>query len=255
MELYAIERRQWLVDQARSTGRIEVSQVAKELTVAKETVRRDLTVLESEGLLRRVHGGAVPIERAGFEGALTFRRGNRHAEKSRIGRAALALLGSAEMVYIDEGSTTQEFAEQLHPHRDLTVVTNALPIALMLAQRQHVTVIMIGGQIRGATLGATDPWATRMLEDFVFDVCFMGTNGITLERGLSCPHPGVGAVKARAVAASRRRVLLSDAGKFGVDSSYRFARIRDLNTVVTDRGADETILARVHALGVDVQAV
>ncbi|MFI7588725.1 DeoR/GlpR family DNA-binding transcription regulator [Spongisporangium articulatum] len=252
MELYAIERRRWLVDQARSAGRIEVSEVARELTVAKETVRRDLSALEAEGLLRRVHGGAVPIERAGFEGALTLRSGDRQAEKSRIARAALGLLGSAEIIYIDEGSTTQEFAEQLHPHRELTVVTNALPIALMMAQRQHVNVIMVGGRIRTATLSTTDSWAGRMLEDFVFDICFLGANGITAERGLSCPHPGVGALKARAVAASRRRVLLTDSAKFGVDSSYRFARVRDLHVVVTDRGADETSLARVRSLGVEV---
>ena len=255
MELYAIERRRWLVDRARAAGRIEVTEVARTLTVAKETVRRDLSALESEGLLRRVHGGAVPIERAGFEGALTLRTGSRQAEKARIGRGALGLLGSAEMVYVDEGSTTQEFAEMLRPHRDLTVVTNALPIALMLAQRPHLTVIMIGGQIRATTLGATDPWATRMLDDFVFDVCFIGSNGVTTDRGLSCPHPGVGAVKARAVAASRRRVLLADAAKFGVDSSYRFAKVGDLDQVVTDRGADEAVLARVRALGVEVLVV
>lgn len=252
MELYAIERRRWLVDQARTAGRIEVSEVARALTVAKETVRRDLSVLESEGLLRRVHGGAVPIERAGFEGALTVRSSNRQAEKARIGRAAQSLLGSAEIIYVDEGSTPQEFAEQLHPQRDLTVVTNALPIAVMLAQRPHLTVIMIGGRIRSRTLGTTDPWATRMLEDFVFDVSFIGTNGVTAERGLSCPHPGVGAVKARVVAASRRRVLLADAPKFGIDSSYRFARLSDMNVVVTDRGADDISLARTRALGVEV---
>lgn len=255
MELYAIERRRWLVDQARSSGRIEVTEVAQALTVAKETVRRDLSVLESEGLLRRVHGGAVPIERAGFEGALTLRSGRRQAEKERISRAALGLLGSAEVIYIDEGSTTQGFAEQLHPHRELTVVTNALPIAMTIAQRPRVTVIMVGGRIRSRTLATTDPWATRMLDDFVFDACFIGANGVTPDRGLSCPHPGVGAVKARAVGASRRRVLLADSGKVGVDSSYRFARTGDLDQVVTDRGADETVLTRIRSLGVEVIAV
>jgi len=77
MELYAYERRRWLVDQARQAGRIDVAEVARALTVAKETVRRDLTALEAEGLLRRVHGGAIPVERHGFEGTLTLRNSSR----------------------------------------------------------------------------------------------------------------------------------------------------------------------------------
>src|SRR5690349_8409584 len=120
MELYAYERRRWLVDQARQVGRIDVAEVAQALTVAKETVRRDLTALEAEGLLRRVHGGAVPVERLGFEGTLTLRHRSRPDEKGRIADYAVGLLGTAESIYIDEGSTPQAFAERLHPRRPLT---------------------------------------------------------------------------------------------------------------------------------------
>lgn len=255
MELYAFERRRWLVDQARQAGRIDVAEVAAELTVAKETVRRDLTALEAEGLLRRVHGGAIPVERLGFEGTLTLRNSSRQGEKSRIADYALGLIGAAESVYIDEGSTTQAFAERLHPRRPLTVVTNALPVALLMAPREHVTVIVIGGRVRTKTLGTIDHWAVGMLADFVFDLSLMGTNGITPERGLSCPDAAVAAVKAKVMESSRRTVLLTDSSKIGSDSSYRFAQVRDLTAIVTDRSAGDGALRRLRGHGAEVVAV
>lgn len=255
MELYAYERRRWLVDQARQAGRIDVADVARELTVAKETVRRDLTALEAEGLLRRVHGGAVPVERLGFEGTLALRNTSRTDEKGRIADHAIGLLGTAESVYIDEGSTTQAFAERLLPQRPLTVVTNSLPIALLVAPREHVSVVLIGGRVRGKTLATIDHWALRMLEDFVFDLSVMGTNGLTLERGATCPDAAVAAIKARAVRSSRRSVLLTDASKLGSDSSYRFAQSRDFATVVTDRSAGEGQIRRLRAVGVETVTV
>jgi DeoR family transcriptional regulator, fructose operon transcriptional repressor len=255
VELYAFERRRWLVHQARETGRIDVAEVAATLAVAKETVRRDLTALESEGLLRRVHGGAVPVERLGYEGVLTLRTGSRQNEKSRIADYALGLLGSAESVYIDEGSTAQAFAERLHPRRPLTVVTNALPVALLMAPREHVTVIVVGGRVRSRTLGAVDHWAVGMLSDFVFDVSMMGTDGLTVERGLSCPDASVAAVRAKVVESSRRTVLLTDSSKIGSDSAYRFARITDLTTIVTDRTAGDSAVRRIRSHGPEVITV
>ena len=231
---------------------MDVAEVARELRVAPETVRRDLNALERQGLLRRVHGGAVPVERLGFEGELSLRLGSRQDEKARIADHALGLLETAESIYLDEGSTVQALAERLHPSRSLTIVTNALPVAMMLAPRPCVSLVLIGGRVRGHTLGTVEHWAVRMLDDLVIDLAVFGTNGITVEHGLTCPDPAVAAVKAKAVSASRRRMLLADGAKFGVDSSYRFAHVRDLATVVTDRGAGERHLRGIRAMGVDV---
>lgn len=250
--MYAVERRRWLVDHARSTGRIDVAEVAGSLAVARETIRRDLNALEGEGLLRRVHGGAVPVERVGFEGRLALRSTARSDVKARIADLALTLIDGVEFCYVDEGSTAQAFAERLHPGRPLTVVTNALQVATLLAPRDNVDVVLVGGRVRPNTFGAIDHWATRMIDEFVFDLAVMGCNGITLERGLSCADGGVAAVKAHAVAAGRRVMLLADGSKFGTDSTYRFAQVRDLDIVVTDRTAGDGTLRRLRASGADV---
>src|SRR3954451_88715 len=250
--MFPEERRQWLVDRARSEGRLDVAAVSEELSVAVETIRRDLNQLEGHGLLRRVHGGAIPVERVGYEGALAARAAAMSDEKARLAKAAADLLDDAESIYLDEGSTVQWVVERLPGDRPLTVGTNALPPALALAARPNVTLFVLGGRVRNNTLGAVDHWATGMLDDLSIDLAFMGTNGISVARGLTTPDPAVAAVKGSAVAAARRSVLLADRTKFGVDSFCRFARVRDLETIVTDAGLDPDEVAAYAAAGVQV---
>jgi DeoR family transcriptional regulator, fructose operon transcriptional repressor len=248
--MFPEERRQWLVGRARTAGRLDVAEVSDELNVAVETIRRDLNLLESHGLLRRVHGGAIPVERLGFEGALAARAGAMRDEKARLVKAAIDLIDGAESIYLDEGSTAQGLVDLLPVDRQLTVVTNALPTAVALAGRPNVNLLMLGGRVRGHTLGTVEHWATRMLEDLVIDLALLGTNGISVERGLTTPDPTVAAVKSAAVTAARRRILLADRSKFGVDSFCRFARVQDLEAIVTDAGLDAGVSRAYEALGV-----
>jgi DeoR family transcriptional regulator, fructose operon transcriptional repressor len=248
--MFPEERRQWLVSRARTAGRLDVAAVSDELNVAVETIRRDLNLLEGHGLLRRVHGGAIPVERVGFEGALAARAGAMRDEKLRLAKAAADLIDDAESIYLDEGSTVQVLADLLPVDRPLTVVTNALPTAVALAARPNVSLYVLGGRVRNHTLGAVDHWATRMLGDLLIDLAFLGTNGISVERGLTTPDPAVAAVKATAVAAARRSVLVADSTKFGVDSFCRFAGVRDLEAIVTDGGLEPGGAAAYAACGV-----
>jgi DeoR family fructose operon transcriptional repressor len=250
--MFPEERRQWLVDRARAAGRVDVAEVSDQLNVAVETIRRDLNVLEGHGLLRRVHGGAIPVERLGFEGALATRAGTMPDEKARLAKAAIDLIDGAESIYLDEGSTAQGLVDLLPADRPLTIVTNALPTAVALAGRPNVSLLMLGGRVRGHTLGTVEHWATRMLDDLLIDLAFLGTNGISVERGLTTPDPAVAAVKSAAVAAARRRILLADRSKFGVDSFCRFARVQDLEAIVTDSGLDTRESLAYEALGVRV---
>jgi DeoR/GlpR family transcriptional regulator of sugar metabolism len=251
-EMFAEERRQWLVSRARSDGRLDVAALSEELDLAPETIRRDLNVLESHGLLRRVHGGAIPVERIGFEGGIATRSVLMQDEKARIAKAAVELIEEAESVYLDEGSTTQAIVEALPPDRPLTVVTNALPAAVALGSRANVNLILLGGRVRTHTLGTVDHWATRMLGDLVIDLAFLGTNGLSIEHGLTAPDPACAAVKSAAVTASSRRVLVTDHTKFGVNSFCRFASVNDLEAIVTDSGLDDAGAEPYQRLGLRV---
>lgn len=229
----AEERQREIVRVARATGSVEVTALATDLGVARETVRRDLRVLEDHGLLRRTHGGACPVESAGFETTLAFRATSHVPEKRRIAAAAAELLGDAETVFIDEGFTPQLIAEALPRDRSLTVVTASLPTAGALAEAENFSVLLLGGRVRSGTLATVDHWTTKMLAGFVIDLAFIGANGISREHGLTTPDPAVSEVKAQAIRSARRTVFAGVHTKFGAVSFCRFADIGALEAIVT----------------------
>src|SRR4051812_44554058 len=220
--MYAEERQQLIVDRARKDGRVDVGTLAEQFDVTAETIRRDLTALERQGLLRRVHGGAIPIERLGFEPALATRDAASSDEKDRIAKAALAELPNEGAILLDAGTSTARLAEALPVDRELTVVTNALPIAITLATRPNITVHLLGGRVRGRTMATVDAWAARLLADTFVDVAFMGANGISVERGLTTPDVAEAEVKRAMIASARRTVVLADHTKVGIDHFARF---------------------------------
>jgi DeoR family transcriptional regulator, fructose operon transcriptional repressor len=250
--VYADERRERIVEMARADGRVEVARLADRLAVTPETIRRDLTSLERRGLLRRVHGGAIPIERLGMEPAFATRDTVMTAEKDRIAKAALEELPDEGSIILDAGSTTSRLAEALPTDRELTVVTNGLNIAVALAQRPNLTVLALGGRVRSRTLAAVDVWALEALRDTFVDVAFMATNGVSVERGLTTPDPTEAAVKRAMIGAARRTVLLADHTKVGSDHLTRFAELDEVDTLITDQGLDHELAGDIDTLGVRV---
>jgi len=250
--VYAPERQHEIVARARAAGRVDVSTLAAELDVAAETVRRDLTVLERRGLLRRVHGGAVPVERLALEPSVPERDLANPAAKDAIARAALDLLGDARTIVLDGGTTTARLAALLPEGRELTVVTHALPVAAALASLPGITLHLVGGHVRGRTLVATGPWTTAALGSLRADVVVLGTNGVSVERGLTTPDLAEAEAKRALAAAGRRVVVLADRSKLGRDELVTFAPLEQVDTLVTDAGADADLVAELAAAGVEV---
>ena len=217
---------------ARVEGRVDVATLAADFGVSTETIRRDLKVLAERRLVKRTHGGAVPLESAAFESDVDFRSQVDLLQKQRIAQHAVGLLHGAETVFLDEGFTPRLVAENIADRR-LTVVTASLLVAQALADSQSVTVLLLGGKLRGRTLATVDSWALRQLGELRIDLAFLGTNGITPEDGLTTPDPAVAAVKRTAAERSRRTVLLATDAKFGVSTFVRFADVSDLEAVVT----------------------
>ena len=247
--MYAEERQGEIALQARTEGRVDVAELATTFSVSLETVRRDLTVLERMGVLRRVHGGAIPAERLRHEPALAVRAGEHTEQKRRIAQAALAELEGASTVLLDAGSTTAALADLLPVGRELTVVTNGLPIALALGTRTDITVHLLGGRLRPQTLATVDHVAIANLADLCVDVAFLGTNGISVERGFSTADPAEAAVKRAMVGAARRAVVLADASKVGDDQFARFAGLEEVETLVMDNAVDPRVAAEIEAAG------
>jgi len=248
-------RREAILARARAEGRVNVAELAPELGIAVETVRRDLKILADRGVVRRVYGGAVAIETAGFETDLDYRAAADVTEKRRVAVAAAQRRHGAETLYIDEGATPQFIAEALLGSGPMTVVTPSLPVATRLAGEPEVTLLLLGGRVRGRTQGTVDHWAVRMLGELVIDLAYIGANGISREHGVTTQDPAVAAVKRAALERSRRRILFGAHTKFGASSLCRFADLRDFEAVVTGVELPAVEAHRYAALGAPVLRV
>lgn len=249
--MYGAERQQLLAQRARRDGRIDVMAASEEFQVAPETIRRDLGALERQGVVRRVYGGAIPVDRLDFEPGVSQRDQTNSGEKERIARAALDQLPARGTVLLDAGTTTGRLAAMLPAESELTVVTNCLPIASQLAARANYTVHILGGRIRATTLASVESWALDVLAGLTIDVGFFGTNGFSASRGCTTPDSTEAAVKAAMVRACRRRVLLADHSKYGDDQFSRFAELAEIDVVVTDDELDEAALSDLKAAEVE----
>ena len=247
--MYQEERHAAILERARSDGRVDVTELAAFFDVTPETVRRDLTSLERHGFLRRVHGGAIPVERLGFEPGLSDRNATMAEQKLRIARAALDELPVEGAILLDAGTTTARLAELLPADRELTVVTNALPIASALSARPNLTVLAVGGRVRGRTLAMVDQWALRVLGETVVDVAFLGMNGVSIERGLTTPDLGEAAVKRAMVHATRHVVVLADHTKIGNDCFARVAGLDEADVLISDDELDAAVAVDLQAAG------
>lgn len=248
------ERHQHILAALRTQGRIDAAAVAAELGVTSETVRKDLIQLERSGLLRRVHGGAVSAERLSMEPVVASRT-EFTEEKTRIARAALAHVPHGGSILIDAGSTTAQVADQLPGDIDLTVYTNTLTVALGLLNRPRITVYTLGGRLRAPTLAEVGDVAARTLAEINVDVAFLGTNGISLVRGLTTPDPEEAAVKRLMLRTAQRRILLADHSKVGLVRGTRHAELSDMSLMITDTRLSGSRLADLQKTGVEIEQV
>jgi DeoR family fructose operon transcriptional repressor len=252
--VYAEERQQAMAQAITQHGRVSVADLAEEFSVTTETVRRDLSALERIGLIRRVHGGAVPASTlAVIESGLTERDLANTAAKDLIAAAAVTLLPPpGSMVIIDAGSTTARLAALLPRDHRLTVVTHAVPVAARLAGLPQIDLFLLPGKVRPTTQAAVGADTVAALADLRADVSFVATNGLSTSHGLTTPDREEAATKRAIVAAGRRTVVLCDSSKIGVESSLRFASISDVDVLVTDSAIKPDDQKALDAAGVEV---
>lgn len=252
--VYPEERQQAIAAQVISQGRASVTELAQTYDVTTETVRRDLAVLDRAGVLRRVHGGAVPTRALHLvEPSVETREATRATHKQAIAHAAAEFIPqSGATILVDAGTTTAHLASLLPPDRDLLVVTNAVPIAARLAGAGSVSLQLLGGRVRGLTQAAVGDQAVATLNAMRVDVAFIAANGITARHGLSTPDPDEAAVKRAMVNCANFVVVLADSSKLGQEEFVSFAPLKSVDVLVTDSEISREDRAELTAEGVEL---
>lgn len=251
--LFQTERQHEIGELTLQIGRVDVAGLAERFSVTTETIRRDLSDLQDQRVVRRVHGGAVPWETDPFEPLVSVRADLHHAEKRRIARRAIHELPDTGAIIIDSGSTLSRFAEAIPADCGLRIVTNSLVTAQVLADHEHTDVIVIGGKVRKNTLAMVDSAAVAAVEPLVVDTLFISSDGLSPAHGLTTPYREEAALKRAMIRAANRVVALVDHSKVGHDHFVRFAEWSDIDTLVTNTEVEPSVIARIRALGTVVQ--
>ena len=243
-----------LRDFVRKAGTVRVDDICKELKASPATVRRDLEVLEQQGQLRRVHGGAVSIESRLEEPQFDDKTSLAAREKGLIAEYAAGLITQGDTVYLDGGSTVLQLARLLVNRSDITVVTNSLRAAIELSGRGP-RLILIGGELRRLSETMVGTLTPGLLDQLNVDIAFMGTMGFSVEQGLTTSDPAEAFTKRAAMKRARKVVLLCDSGKIGQTSFANSGKASDLHLLITDKRIKPAITRSLQKSNVNVVTV
>lgn len=255
--MYAEERRRQIASLTAIEGRVNVTDLAQKFNVTAETVRRDLAVLAGEGIIHRVHGGAVATQNfLTTEFSLDTRYKSASDAKLAIARAALEFLPARYGgIFLDAGTTISTFADMVAEQPDArhwSIVTNCLSIALGLANTGIEEVQLLGGTVRAITQAVVGDTALRTLALMRAEVAFIGTNALTLDHGLSTADSQEAAVKRAMITNAQKVVVLCDSTKLGNDYLVSFAGIDDIDVIITDSSAPPAIVEALREREVQV---
>jgi DeoR family transcriptional regulator of aga operon len=251
------ERRQKIQEIIEEKGKITVEDIAGKFQVSAVTARGDLDVLAERGEAMRSHGGAVRQLNPAVDYPLRFKESIHHAEKARIGQAAVQLIQPHHSIILDSGTTTVQIARQIKTARihPLTVITNALNVAYELAETEGVSLIMIGGILRRASSSFVGPQAERMLQDLHADHLFLGVDGLHPDVGYSTPDILEAELNSIMIRISNEVTVVADASKFGRHSLSLIGKVECARRVITDDRVRPEIADALRAKGVDVVVV
>ncbi|WP_018570940.1 DeoR/GlpR family DNA-binding transcription regulator [Streptomyces sp. PsTaAH-124] len=242
--LLAEQRRALILDEVRRRGGVRVNELTRKLGVSDMTVRRDLDALARQGVLEKVHGGAVPVvEASTHEPGFEAKSGLELTAKEDIARAAARLVPPGSAIALSGGTTTYALAHHLVDVPDLTVVTNSVRVADVFhtaqrtsGPRQGAATVVLTGGVRTPSDSLVGPVADQAIAALHFDMLFLGVHGISAEAGLSTPNLAEAETNRRLVQSARRVVVVADHTKWGVVGLSSFATLEQVDTLVTDAG-------------------
>ncbi len=245
------ERKQAILGRLERDGKVVASELVASLGVSEDTVRRDLRDLAEQGLLQRVHGGALPAPPP--TGSFARRLAIGREEKVALAEAALPLLDGARVIVLDGGTTPLELARRLPPSFDGTIVTNAPPVAAVLAGHPRAQVVLVGGRLLKEAQVAVGAAAVEALHTVRADVCVLGICSLHPEIGVTTLHHEEAYVKRAMVACAGEVIALATADKLRTASPWVVAQLADVDHLVTD--GDDELTHPFAAAGIDVIAV
>lgn len=247
------KRRQQILELLKRDGQVEIGVLRKMFDVTEMTIRRDLKNLAAEHDIVRTHGGAMlPDVQESIELPYERRITSQGAQKERIASKALTLIKHRQTLFFDSGTTTYYMAQNIGNDKINTILTTGVNLAPELLNRQNVSVIMIGGDLRRNTISSCGPLAEEQLNRFRVDVAFLGANGVGEDGNVYIGNSMEFGIKNTVMNISKEKYLLVDSSKFGCSQFLHYAKLSDFDGVIVDSGLSEEIAQSMREMGANL---
>jgi DeoR/GlpR family transcriptional regulator of sugar metabolism len=233
------QRKEKIIEMLKEDGSAKVTELARIFKVTEVTIRQDLEKLETEGLIIREHGGAYLKNVADQVQSFSLANQENLDKKAIIAQKCLDFIEDGDTIILDSGSTTTEIAKLLRGHKNLTVITNALNIALLLGVEPNIEVIMTGGEFKPPTLSLTGQKAADFFKGLNVQKLFLATAGISLKSGLTYPSISDLVVKKAMIEAAETTYLVADSTKMGKNALASLGALSLIDYIITDAGIEE----------------
>jgi DeoR family transcriptional regulator of aga operon len=246
----SFERQNQIIQFVLRSQRISIVELCENFSVSAATARRDLETLASKGKVQRVHGGAIALTQAPPEQSILQRQDEQAQEKLHIGQAAAGLVHDGETVFLGSGTTVLEAARALRGRRNLTVITNSLPVVNALAGAEGITVICLGGMLRDSELSFIGHITEQTLAEVRADKVLIGTRAISLEHGLTHEYLPETMTDRAILKAGKEIIVVADHTKFGRAAAVLLAPLDSIHTIVTDGQTPQNFVDAVQENGI-----
>lgn len=249
--MFAEERRQKILALLHQDKRVIAKDLAERFEISIDSIRRDLTMMEEQGLLQKTHGGAIPSMKVRQPPqAPELRYGEGTSEGNAIAQLAVSYIRDKDTLFIGSSSLTYLLLKFLPKHMPLTIVTNSMRVAEVLREREWIDTYLIGGRVKPSG-NMTDVLASEAIRQFKFDISFITGGGVS-DEGIFVATPEVAAFGRAVSAVSRRRIGMATHHILGHDGFARAGAVEDLDVLITDQKADQETMARIQELGVKI---
>lgn len=235
-----IERRSWIENQIFTKEKVEIDEISKQLNVSSMTIRRDLTELEQEGKVIRIHGGAISPKLITTETSYSSKTTQKMKEKHSIALKAVELIRENTTILLDSGTTTFEVAKLIKGRDDLTVVTNDIKIANELIDSPLKTIVL-GGEIQKGVGALYGPITEYILKEVYVDLLFLGAHAVHVEKGIKAPSIERASIKKKMIESAKQTRLLVDSSKFNKMSFSHVCQLSEIDGIITDAKVNDEI--------------
>jgi DeoR/GlpR family transcriptional regulator of sugar metabolism len=231
---------------------LSIGELSSILNISKITIRRDLDYLARQNIVKKTYGGAIIESTKDYEPPYMIRSLKMEEQKKAIGKLAASLIPENSLIFIDVGTTLLELAKNLPLDKNISVITNWIPIAEELGKKQFSNLFLLGGKVNCREMSIIGNYPLQFLDNFNIEICFIGVGGISIDHGLTDYTVEEIEIKKQMIQRSKVKIVLADHTKFNRLAPIKICDLSEIDKIITSDGIEEKIKQKYEDYGIEI---